>query len=553
MVRRFALAAALALVGAVLLAGPASAHASLLGTDPTEGQVLATAPATATFTFDEQVRSESGGVHVFAADGKELHVSSHTADDRLVVDLPKDSMAQGTFVVAWRVISSDGHPVGGALTFSVGAPSATIAPHAGVADAAPAAVRGALGVVQALVYLGVFGACGLVVFLLLLLPDETGLDQVRRRLLGLADGFGWVVLGAGFALLPLTSLYQRAVGFTHLFSSTTWSDSLHGAQALSSLLLLLGTEVAIFGARAGGVRNRRTALGAIGLTLLTFSLVGHTRSVDPTWLMVLADLTHVLAGTIWFGGLVGLVISMRRLADRPRTAALALGRFSVVAAWVLLTLTVAGSVLAWRILKTWSNLFHTDFGIVLLVKVGFVGVVALIAAYNRYRLLPVVLADSGFADRAAASSRMQRSVRLEALLLVVVLGLTGFLVDRSPVQSAGAVAVPGALDSSTYVGASPHVKVVAHVDPATVGRSTIVLQLQDTAGDPIEPAALPTVSASLGDIALGDQAVSDVDSGTYQVSTLFPAPGTWTLQVSVVLSEFDNPVVTIRVPVTAAR
>lgn len=552
MVRRIVLAAALALLGAVLLAGPASAHASLLGTDPTEGQVLETAPSSATFTFDEQVSSESGGVHLFDAAGKELKVSAHTTDDRLVVDLPEDSMRQGTFVIAWRVISSDGHPVGGALTFSVGTPSATVAAHASGADAAPAVVRGLLGVVQALVYLGVFGACGLVIFLLLLLPAENGLDQVRRRLLDLADGFGWLVLVAGFALLPLTSLYQRALGFSHLLDSTTWSDAITGAQGLSSLLLALGTALAVRSARAGGEVNRRVALVTVALTLLTFSLVGHTRSVSPTWLMVLADLTHVLAGTVWFGGLLGLVVSLRRLAERPRIAALALGRFSVVAAWLLFALTVAGSVLAWRILESWSNLFHTDFGIVLLVKVGVVGVVMLVAGWNRYRLLPAVLADSGHGDRAAASARMRTSVRLEAVLLIGVLGLTGFLVDRSPVPDTGSVALPGALDSSTFVGASPHVKVVVKVDPATVGRNTVVFQLQDTAGNPIEPAALPTVSATLGNVALGDQAVSDVDAGTYQVSTLFPSPGTWQLQVSVVLSEFDNPVVTIRVPVRPA-
>jgi copper transport protein len=547
------LAAALALAGAVLLAQPASAHASLLGTNPTEGQVLAQAPPEATFTFDEQVRSQSGGVHLFDARGDQLPTTSRVTDGKLLVDLPQDKMTGGTYVIGWRVISADGHPVAGALTFSVGAPSATVAAGAGAAATAPASVEGALGVVQAAVYLGVFGACGLVGFLLLVLPREGGLDVVRRRVLAWARRFGWVVLGAGAALLPLTSLYQRAEGWSHLFSPQTWQDAVRGVETLSSVVLAVGTAVAVRCAASDRARARWAALGAVVVTLLALSLVGHTRSVSPLWLMVLADLTHVLAGAAWFGGLIGLVISLRRLADRPTTAARALGRFSTLAAWSLVVLTVAGSVLAWRILRTWSNLFHTDFGLVLLVKIGVVAVVALLAGFNRYRLVPRVL-DGGFADRAAASARLQRTVRVEALLLVVVLGLTGFLVDRSPTQDTAATsAVPGALDSSTFVGTATGVKVVVHVDPVAVGRNAITFQVQDPAGDPVEPHGLPGLSASLGDLSLGDQAVTDVDSGTYRAEVLLPQSGSWDLQVSVRLSEFVNPVVSIKVPVPASR
>lgn len=547
------LAAVLCLVGSAVLAGPASAHASLLGTDPAEGQVLAKAPSTATFTFDEQVRSQSGGVHLFDAQGHQLDARSRTSDDRLIVDLPTDDMTGGTYVIAWRVISADGHPVAGALTFSVGAPSTTVAARAGAPQASPVVVRAALGVVHGLVYLGVFGACGLVVFLLLLLPPDGGLDQIRLRLVTLAGWSGWVVLGAGIALLPLTSLYQRAEGLSELFSATTWSDSVSGVETVSSILLALGSALAVRFARTSGPEHRRISLVAVAGTLAALSLVGHTRSVTPLWLMVAADLSHVSAGSVWFGGLIGLVVSLRRLAERPRVGALVLGRFSTLGAWMLFVLTVAGSVLAWRILETWSNLFHTDFGVVLLVKIGLVALVGAVAAWNRYRLLPAVVADSGFADRTTASKRMQRTVRLEALLLVGVLGLTGFLVDRSPVPSAGDLALPGALDRSTFVGRATGVKVVARIDPATVGRNTITFQLQDPAGDPLEPAEVPGLTASLGDLSLGDQAVTDVDSGTYRATLLLPRAGTWEIQVSVRLSEFVNPVVTLRVPVPPVR
>ncbi|RNL61277.1 copper resistance protein CopC [Nocardioides marmoriginsengisoli] len=551
-VRRLVLAAALALLGLLAFAGPASAHATLVGTDPTEGQILTEAPEKATFTFDEPVRAQSGGVHLFDAKGVELEADTRTTDTLLVVDLP-EGLADGTYVIAWRVVSSDGHPIAGALTFSIGAPSATVAAATGVSQSSPTSVRASLGIAQALTYLGVFGACGLVAFVLLLLPKEGGLDQVRERLLRIAGRFAWLVVVAGFATLVLTTLYQRAEGFSALFTDGPYEIPT-GTELVSWVLAALGAWIAVgFAQGVRGRVHRVPALAGVVLALGALALVGHTRAFPPLWVMIAADLSHVLAGSIWFGGLIGLVISLRRLADRPRVAAVALGRFSALAAWLLVAVAVTGSVLGWRILRSWGNLFGTDFGRLLLVKVAVVVLVALIAAWNRYRLMPAVLADSGFADRASATGRLQRTVRIEAVLLIGVLGLTGFLVDRSPVEDTGSVALPGALDSSTFAGQTGNAKVVAVLKPATVGKNTILFQVQDLAGNPMEPSAVPGLNATSGQLSLGEQEVTNVDSGTYAATVVLPRAGTWDVQVSVRMSEFENPVVTVKVPVAAPR
>lgn len=548
-VRRLGFAAVLALLGTLLLAPPASAHATLIGTDPTEGQVLPEAPSRATFTFDEPVRSSDGGVRLFDAAGKEIDADAATRDTALVVELP-DGLADGTYVVAWRVVSSDGHPIAGALTFSIGAPSEMVATTVAVASESPRSVRVTLGVVQALTYLGVFGAGGLVVFALLLLPRAGGVEQIRDRLASLATRSAWVAVVAGFATVVVTALYQQAEGFSALFGDSPFEVP-SGDELLSWALTSVGVTAAVVGLRRSSATRYAgyVALAGVALALAALGLVGHTRAFPPLWLMLASDLVHVAAGTVWFGGLVGLVISLRRLSDKPRLAAETLGRFSALAAWLLLGVATTGSLLGWRILRSWDNVWNSDFGTVLLVKIGLVGVVALVAAWNRYRLVPAVLADAGFADRSAAAERMRHVVRIEAVLLVGVLGLTGFLVDRTPVQDTGPVALPGALDETTYTGQFGKVKVVAVVEPAAVGKNTVTFQVQDTAGNPVEPLGIPAVSLTEGSLALGDQGVTNVDSGTYRATVLIPKPGTWTIQVSVPLSEFDSPVVSVKVPV----
>lgn len=546
---RFALAGVLAILGAllglVMLAGPAAAHASLVGTDPNEGQVLPSAPRSAHFTFDEPVRIQSGAVHVFDATGTELDAEAHTADSVLTVDLPS-SMHEGTYIVAWRIISADGHPVSGALRFSVGAPSKTVASSATAPRASPATVDAVLGVVQGVRYLGAFAAVGLVCFLLLLLPRAPGLEQVRRRVGRAARGSAWVAAGAAAVLLPLTELRQRGEGFSGLGDPEPWTDPLLRAEGLSSLLLIIGVLVA-----SRMIGRKPLALAAACLALASLALVGHTRSTEPMALVVVADLAHVAAGSAWVGGLIGLVLTLPRLAGRPALAADVLARFSGVAAWLLGLVALTGSILAWRILRTWSAVVETDFGRVLLIKVAIVVLVAAVAGWNRFRLLPRVAADSGFAEQQRSVHRFRRTVASEAALLVCVLGVTGFLVDRTPVPDQAAIALPGALDDSTFVGQGNGIKVVATVRPATVGRNELLIQVQDGAGEPIEPYADPEVSLSEGDVGLGDQRLVNVGSGTYRSTVLIPKPGSWRVAVSVRTSEFDNPVVTLTVPVKA--
>ena len=115
-------------------AAPAAAHATLIATDPAEGAVLATAPEQVTFTFNESVIGVPAGITVFDATGEEVASSATVRDAQLVVSL-EDEVDEGTLVVVWRLVSADGHPIGGSLSFSVGAPSDVVDVPTADADA----------------------------------------------------------------------------------------------------------------------------------------------------------------------------------------------------------------------------------------------------------------------------------------------------------------------------------------------------------------------------------------------------------------------------------
>ncbi len=129
--------AATALLYVSLAAGPASAHAVLRRTSPTDGSTVASVPSQVVLTFDEQVLPLGTAVEIIGPDGDVA-----TGPPRLVGATVSETIRAGapagSFTVRWRVTSDDGHPVSGSFTFRASAaggnPTAT-------ASAAPSRPR----------------------------------------------------------------------------------------------------------------------------------------------------------------------------------------------------------------------------------------------------------------------------------------------------------------------------------------------------------------------------------------------------------------------------
>lgn len=535
---------ALALV--VLGAAPASAHAELIATDPAEGSVLETAPDTVTLTFNEPVRLTSQEIAVYDAAGDEVGSTAGSSGTEVTVDLTGAAdLADGTYVVSWNVLSGDGHPISGALTFSVGAPSASVtaAPEPQSSSTAVTVVR---DVVTVVTYVGLLLAAGLALFLALVLPRTWAGTETRarlRRLLRYAAGAG----AAGIVLqVPVASVYGQGLELTDVVSA--FDPGLVGNELLSALLVLVGLGVAAWSCSTAPPDRTRGWLlvGGAVVALVGPSLVGHTRAFSPSPLLVAADALHLLAGATWLGGLVGLVVSLRALAGREVLAATTLARFSTLAGGLLLAVAATGTFLAWRIVGSWSGLVETRYGWLLLAKIAIALLVAALGGWNRWRTLPAVERAAGFGDREAAAAAVTRTLRVEAVLLVVLLGVTGFLVNQSPRPA------PDTAESGTTgvgVATAGDLRVLAVMDPRRTGSNTLLVQVQDAAGEPYDPPANPVVTLRTDGLDLGTVVVRPIAAGTYRGEVVVPRAGEWEVQVGLELSRFDNPVTTVTLTV----
>lgn len=545
MKRAPALALALLIAAFAVLgwAAPASAHATLVSTDPAEGAVLATAPGEVTFTFDESVQLVPDGLLAFDASGDPVGIDASASGEVVTGDLPGD-LDDGTYVITWRVVSADGHPIAGSLTFHVGAPSAKVEqPKIGPTD--PGSLPTIQAIVHGLDYVALLLAGGLAFFLAWTTRGVRLDDGVRRRLVRLLRGSAVVAVAAAAVAVPLSGAYQLGSGPGGIVDLSSLDPALVREDLLVLVLQALGLAAAVWSAtrqKSGLATDLATALA-----VWSPALVGHTRAYEPSTLLVVTDALHLSAGAVWLGGLVGLAIALPTIAGRPRDAVQLLTRFSTVAAGLLGLLAASGVLLGWRIVGSWSRLFEETYGRLLLVKVALVLVVVAIAAYNRYRLVPQVTSGVGHDRQRRGTGLVRRAVLAEAALLVAVLAVTGFLTQKPP--GGEPPAQPTTADTGAVAGSADDFKVVAVLDPGPGLQRRLIVQVQDATGEPLDLYDAPAVALRSDSVELGAIPVVPTATGTYTADVVFPTTGTWDLQVSVRADEFSSPVTVIDLPV----
>src|SRR5918996_54208 len=115
--------ASLALVATLAIAPPASAHSTLLETEPPRDRVVEHAPKRVVLHFDEPVETALGSITVYDGDGERVDAGEimRPAPESVAVAI-EGELERGTYTVAWRVISADSDPINGAWVFHVQAP-----------------------------------------------------------------------------------------------------------------------------------------------------------------------------------------------------------------------------------------------------------------------------------------------------------------------------------------------------------------------------------------------------------------------------------------------
>lgn len=526
------------LAASLLCAAEAAAHAVLESTYPEDGSAIPAAPARVDLRFNEPVQPVA--VQVIDRSGRVIadRQAASVLDNALRIALP-ESLATGAYLVSYRVISADAHPVSGAITFAVGIGSAAWdAGKPSTAESNPAAgAWNALVMANRAVHLAaLMMAMGGAMYLLGVDRNTVATRRGLRGLMGVA-----IAIAATGALLSIGlqgGLLIVADPGELFGTAAPWMQGMASSRGPACVATLAGLALIL----AGMFSARRIASGTLLLAgcasiLLGFVIVGHAATAAPRALAVCAWLIHAGAAAFWIGSLAPLSISLRQ---SPEAAAVMLRRFSNIAFAVVCTLVAAGVAMAALQMQEPAALTATDYGRVLLVKLCLVAVLLSLAALNRFWLLPSLARAAPFARaRFAASLQVEMAVGLAVLAAAAALSQQ---VPPAGMPQAGAtpagdsVAVSAILNDSKGRGASLS---LARSDSAN---HTMVLKLRDAAGEPLQA---QEVHAEFSQARLNIEALlrrlDRTGDGEFRyVGPDFVVPGEWRVRVRALISDFEQ-------------
>ncbi|WP_102143060.1 copper resistance CopC/CopD family protein [Mycobacterium hubeiense] len=408
-------AGVLGILGAVAVlglgvAGPAAAHPTLLFTEPAAETAVSVAPESITLIFNERVTIGADPVVVLGKDGRAVPTGAPTTarDGQVVTARPAAPLPPGSYTVRWRVTGTDGDLVEDGFRFGVGY-ALSAAPGAGTASTAwwSAALRWVLFAGLAIAFGGLIAQR----FIATARAEKPALVEPRSPITGALVAA--LAATAGLA----TQVVAEAGQLSALWRSGTGAIVSVEAAGLAAALALTRMRP-----RAWALLPLLVVVGAEGWR-------SHAHAAAGVWGAVLTAV-HLAAAAVWVGALVATTLAV--LAWRREAAAVrwVLTGYMRLAVWTFVVVIGTGAVSA-LVLLPLSQVFATNYGRALLVKLALVATAAALALTARW-----ILRDE------ARMAKLPKAIRAESLTLIVVLALSATLVSTPPVRGAVQPAPP---------------------------------------------------------------------------------------------------------------
>jgi copper transport protein len=484
----------------------AHAHAAFIGSEPADGTMVSVLPAEALLRFSEPVRPLV--LKLIRPDGSMADLAgARLQGNDLTVPLPAETVI-GTYMLSWRVTSLDGHPVGGAFVFGLGAaPSHT----AQAAEESAPGLGTAIYLVRVFLYVGLLIGIGAPLFHAL---TGTALAPSARPLL-------WLLPPLAMAALGLQGMDALASSWTSLLTLAPWQAGLATSYGATALLLAAAGMLAL-------LKPRPFAPLAAVLAALALALSGHAAAAPPQWLTRPTLFLHVLCLILWIGALLPLAILIQRSSPEAPSA---LARFSTWIPLPLVLVLASGTVLALIQVPHLADLWQTAYGRTLLAKLALVSLVLAIAAVNRF----VLTAGAGAGDRPAMR-RLARTITAETLLVLLILGVVAGWRFTPPPRSLAAAA---SAISQHVMNDRAMAQIV--LNPGRSGSNVLSITLHDPKGEPLAALEVTVAIANpgAGIEPIRRSAVREAGDRWNVEGLVLPMAGGWTLTIDVLVSDFE--------------
>lgn len=536
--RRLAPFLALALL--LLLARQLWAHANLLQAEPAPNSAHEVAPERVILRFSEPLEPRGSSIELLDATGEPIDTAGAQVDptEPTIMRLRLPPLGDGVYTVAWKALSIvDGHVTRGVFPFVVGEapagplPTLDSGPEPGsFGEARPLDVLArALALIGSALLVG-----GFLLHLLLwrplrgelALPEGAG-DARLRQLVHLA--LGLLALSLLLSLIvQVAELESLATLFPFLLGSPL-GYGLIGRLVVLLLLVLVSREL-----ERGRASDLWAGLLFSSILLLITSALSHSATTRVgLWTALLNDALHLLAATLWVGGLVHFLFLMlpalSRLPGGERGPALAalVRRFSPIGFLSVLVLALTGTLSSLLHVGSWEGLWATAYGQTLLVKLLLTLPLLALAAFH------LLYVGRRAEWEAKVAARFRHTLRAETLLGLAILAVVGLLTALGPARTALEARQAQRLTVRQAVGS---LQATLQITPPLPGSNRFEIYLEDETGQPYDAARRVRLQFTPPDSGLG---ISEVEAeplgeGHYVAEGAFLSiVGPWQLSLQV--------------------
>lgn len=485
---RLLIVLAAAAAACAALPAVAAAHAALESSKPAADSSVPVSPRSIVLTFTEAPDVSLSLIKVLDANAAAVPGISAPervpGDDRSLQVTVSKPLADGVYTVNWRAVSSvDGHVLSGAFAFGVGRQ-----PPPGSAQVVdllqPSASAQALADVgRWLLYVALSVAIGAAATSLFVFGGV--LPHGGARVLY------WTVVAALVALACVIWAEKTLVGAPSLLPLFLTREGRFLLALAVALGLSLGACVLV---DLWPARWSLWVLGAAGAAgVLVHVSAGHAASAAWFWLLdIVLQWVHMTGVGVWIGGLLWLLIGLRRLT--PGRHSRAVDAYSRVATITLVVVLATGIARALAEVPTPSALVDESYGRVLLVKLTLVLCLVGLGALNHFRWVPALRSD---ATETRATRRFTLNSRGELAAAFVVFAATAVLSGLAPVVIAASSAASPAVSTSAADYATT-MRVELTLAPGVAGRNSYTVWVDDyDTGDPLRTITAVRLDCSL--------------------------------------------------------
>lgn len=476
-----------------LSSAPASAHAVLIGSSPVDGARLDSSPAKVTLTFDEPVRLVTGTATVISEDGTSVGAApARVTSDGVTIEIPlRANLSTGSYTATWRVISADTHAVAGSITFGVGQDAHAPPPLPESMDQSLVVLS---TVANGVLYTGFVLCLGVFIVCRTLWSWTLALTRTR------------IMIWTGWSAIWAATTAQLGIAVES--SGQSWVFLVTRLVAAMAVGVLLDRSLAAARRHTKSPYTTSALVTAGGALATMVAATGHAGVGPAAWLAVIATTAHVLAMSIWLGGLLSLCVIVL-----PTHCTDNLRRWSVTATCCVGVLVITGAFQAWRQVRPVAALWSTGYGITLCIKLGAVLAMLVLAYVGRRRLTLTTL---------------RRTVPLEAALGLAIVGITSVLVMQPPARTTYG---PSVTISAPLVGGR-HSEI--RVAGTHRGTTSIEARALGPNGQVLTPHSIKaTLSSTDANIAALPVEFLPDGNGTWRSSyAALPRAGVWTIQLT---------------------